>query len=85
MRLRLFKPLHGWRTFWGEVGIIVLGVCIALIAQQVVEAINWKREVAGLRTAVRAEMSENLATYIYRAEQKNCIDSRLDELERLAR
>ena len=29
MHLHLPKPLHGWRAFVGEVGIIVLGVLIA--------------------------------------------------------
>ena len=30
MRVSMPKPLHGWREFAGEVGIIVLGVLIAL-------------------------------------------------------
>jgi len=30
MHIPLPKPLHGWRAFVGEVGIIVLGVLIAL-------------------------------------------------------
>ncbi|MEO7505078.1 MAG: hypothetical protein ABIT69_07850 [Sphingomicrobium sp.] len=74
-------PLHGWRAFWGEVGIIVLGVLIALGAQQVVESVNWRHEVAGFRDAVRDEMGENLDSYPYRAKQKACIKARLDELQ----
>ena len=34
MRVKLPKPLHGWREFAGEVGVVVLGVLIALAAQQ---------------------------------------------------
>ena len=75
-------PINGWRVFWGEVGIIVLGVLIALGAQQVVEAINWKREVAGFRDAIREEVNLDLGTYPYRARQKPCITTRLDELQR---
>ena len=30
MRFAVPTPLHGWRAFWGEVGIIVIGVLIAL-------------------------------------------------------
>lgn len=82
MQFHLPKPLQGWRAFWGEVGIIVLGVLIALGAQQIVETYHWRREVAGFRDAVRAEMSGNLATYTHRAKQKRCITARLDELER---
>ena len=82
MHFHQLKPLRGWREFSGEVGVIVLGVLIALGAQQVVEAINWKREVAGLRDAVREEINLDLGTYPYRARQKPCIAARLDELQR---
>ena len=34
MHFHLPKPLHGWREFLGEVGIIVIGVLIALGAEQ---------------------------------------------------
>ncbi len=37
MHLHLPKPLHGWREFLGEVGIIVIGVPLALGAEKVVE------------------------------------------------
>ena len=40
MKLSVPKPIHGWREFAGEVGIIVLGVLIALGAQQVAEGGN---------------------------------------------
>jgi len=30
MHFHLPKPLHGWREFAGEVGIIVIGVLIVL-------------------------------------------------------
>ena len=32
MHFQVPKPLHGWREFAGEVGIIVVGVLIALAA-----------------------------------------------------
>ena len=82
MHFHLPKPLHGWRAFAGEVGIIVIGVLIALGAQQLVEAANWRREVADFRDSVRGEMSRDLWTYPYRAAQKRCINARLDELQR---
>jgi hypothetical protein len=82
MRSLIPTPINGWRIFWGEVGIIVLGVLIALGAQQLVEAINWKREVAGFRDSVREEVNLDLGTYPYRARQKPCIAARLDELQR---
>src|SRR6185312_14058686 len=44
MHVHLPKPLHGWREFVGEVGIIVLGVLIALGAGQVVESLHFRHE-----------------------------------------
>jgi len=81
MLLKFPKPKHGWRDFWGEVGIIVLGVLIALGAQQLVEAIQWKREVAGFRAAIREEIENDLHSYPYRAKQEACMHARLDELQ----
>ena len=39
MHFHLPKPLHGWREFAGEVGIIVIGVLIALGADQLLN--DW--------------------------------------------
>lgn len=40
MHFQLPKPIQGWRQFVGEVGIIVVGVLIALGAEQIVESIH---------------------------------------------
>jgi hypothetical protein len=44
MHFHLPKPLHGWREFAGEVAIIVLGVLIALGAEQAVEWLHWRHQ-----------------------------------------
>ena len=72
--------MHGWRAFVGEVGIIVIGVLIALGAEQVVEAIHWRGEVAQFRDAVDTEMADSLAAYRYRIEQEPCVKRRMGEL-----
>ena len=82
MQFHLPKPLHGWREFAGEVGIIVIGVLIALGAQQLLDDWHWRSDVADFRASVRAEMSRDLWTYPYRGAQKRCINARLDELQR---
>lgn len=82
MRFFLPQPIHGWRAFWGEVGIIVLGVLIALAAQRLVDEMRWRSDVEDFRQSVRAEISENLGTYPKRARQKQCIKLRLEELQR---
>jgi len=69
MHVHLPKPLHGWRAFVGEVGIIVVGVLIALGAEQMVEALHWRSEVAGFRSAVRQEVALDLGTYRFRMNE----------------
>jgi hypothetical protein len=83
MRFKLPKPLHGWREFVGEVGIIVLGVLIALGAQQIVENFHdaaVKRET--VRVA-RAEVAAALGDFVNRRLLEPCIDRRLDEVSNL--
>ena len=80
MQFRLPKPLHGWRAFVGEVGIIVLGVLIALGAQQIVEAANTRSEAAKSMHAIRVELAHSAGAFEERAFTQSCLDRRLDEL-----
>jgi hypothetical protein len=82
MHFHLPKPLHGWREFAGEVGIIVVGILIALAGEQMVETLHWRSQVSDFRDAVRSEMSINLGTYQFRMKQDRCVEARLDELQR---
>lgn len=59
MHVRLPKPLHGWRAFVGEVGIIVLGVLIALAFGQFVDAWQWRDKVHRAEVAMRLELAED--------------------------
>ena len=81
-RLLKLAPPHGWSAVAWELGIVTLGVLIALGAQQVVDDIHWRGEMRDFRTAVRAEISDDLATYPYRRDQDRCMTARLDELQR---
>ncbi|MES2325851.1 MAG: hypothetical protein V4499_00780 [Pseudomonadota bacterium] len=83
MHFHLPKPLHGWRAFAGEVGIIVVGVLIALGAEQVVEKVH-ERNVAGeARKNVRAEAATDLGFIRDRLTVQPCIDRRIGELQAL--
>lgn len=81
MHFHLPKPMHGWREFVGEVGIIVVGVLIALGAEQVVEAWRWKHEVSEFREALDSELGYDLGAMQYRLMQGPCVRQRLGELE----
>jgi hypothetical protein len=84
MHFHLPKPLHGWRALIGEIGIIVIGVLIALGAEQIVEALHWRSEVAQLRTAMRTELSIDRARTETNLAQDPCMLARLDAIERWA-
>jgi hypothetical protein len=59
MHIHLPKPLHGWREFVGEVGIIVIGVLIALGAEQTIEALHHRSQVHDAIDELHAESIEN--------------------------
>ena len=81
MHLRVPKPLHGWREFAGEVGIIVLGVLIALGAEQVIESIHERQDVEQLRDALRGELADDRARWEDMRMQDHCTVQRLDAIE----
>jgi hypothetical protein len=81
MRFRLPKPMHGWRAFAGEVGIIVFGVLIALGAQQLVEDWQWNSEVGDFRKSVEHELGRNLGIYQSVMAARPCAARRLADLE----
>ena len=81
MHVHLPKPLHGWRGFAGEVGIIVLGVLIALGAQQIAESIQQHSEVRQTRSALDAELAHNLAAFDNRLSMQPCAQRQLGEVD----
>jgi hypothetical protein len=83
MHFRLPKPLHGWREFAGEVGIIVLGVLIALGAEQIIDNLHSRNEVKQTRQALDAELGHNFATFDYRLGIESCAQERLNELQEI--
>ncbi|HEX3422584.1 MAG TPA: hypothetical protein VHS33_04180 [Sphingomicrobium sp.] len=80
MHFHLPKPLHGWREFAGEVGIIVIGVLIALSFEQLAVTIQNRANAHEAREAVRAEVSENLWWIQDREDYEPCIDGILSDL-----
>ena len=80
MRFDLFRPIHGWRTFAGEVGIIVLGVLIALGAQQVASNLQDRSVAREALRDVTDELNDGLASVALRHFAEPCVDRRLAEL-----
>ena len=83
MRSLIPKPLQGWRSFVGEVGIIVLGVLIALGAQQIAGNREQQLRADLSLAAVREELALDMGTYDERTLQEPCITRRLEEMTRI--
>jgi hypothetical protein len=77
MHFHLPKPLHGWRAFVGEVGIIVIGVLIALGAEQVVESWHWSEKVHAGRSALAQDYVNILTNARERQAEDRCVRARL--------
>jgi hypothetical protein len=80
MHVRIPKPLHGWRAFAGEVGIIVLGVLIALGFGQLAQSFHDRASANEARDAVRAEVRENLWWLERREAHEPCVQHILSDL-----
>jgi len=80
MHFHVPKPLHGWREFAGEVGIIVLGVLIALGAEQLVESLHWRGKVRDAKSAIHQDMAQSNRVFAYRVAAHDCVARRLDKI-----
>lgn len=78
--LRSLKPIKGWRAFAGEVGVIVLGVLLALGAQQAVEAWQVRKDVRAFRETIDREIAYTLYTQDVRYVQIDCDLRRLGQV-----
>jgi hypothetical protein len=83
MHFHLPRPLHGWRAFVGEVGIIVIGVLIALGAEQVVEGVRDREQVRHGEESLR----DNFARFVTFAAELDayapCVTARAGQLRQL--
>jgi len=75
------NPWHDWRNDARELAIVVIGVLIALLAQEVVQGWEWKRKVAVARDAMRYELLVDDGPQIYqRAAMHPCVLASLDRI-----
>src|SRR4051794_2175337 len=73
------RPFHGWRELLKEIGIIVVGVLIALGAEQAVAGLHEQRVAQEARESIRAEIAVGLGRMDVRAKTEACVSRRLDE------
>ena len=80
---KMGKPARSWRSLLTELAIVVLGVGLALAAQQAAEWWRWRADVAEAREFIATEMAENLVSAISRVRAAPCVERRLDTLARI--
>lgn len=80
MSLRIPTPLNGWRVFIGEVGVIVLGVLLALGTQQIAQDLQMRSAVREFRRTIDHEIGLNLFVYQVRSRGSACNEKRMKEL-----
>ncbi|MEP6982522.1 MAG: hypothetical protein ABI853_02625 [Sphingomicrobium sp.] len=85
MRWPLINPPNGWRGFLADVAVVVIGVILALIAQEFAQSLQWQTDVAAQRGALRAMAEDNLKVIAFRRFQEPCIQRRLAELQTVFR
>jgi len=84
MRFHLPKPLHGWRQLAGEIGIIVVGVLIALGAEQAVEEFHWHQNVDVMRRSLTGELGNDRARWEANLSFVPCARREIAALDRWA-
>jgi hypothetical protein len=76
------KGAHSWREFAIEIGTIVVGVLIALAAEQTAELIHWTHKVAEAEDAMRLELRDDDLPQAYaRIAIYHCLAASLDRIE----
>ena len=79
-RLIKLNPPHGWNAVAWELAIVVLGVLIALGAQQAVEERRWRNEVRLTEDALTIEIADSVLHASERQMVNRCLSDRLTHL-----
>jgi hypothetical protein len=77
-----FSPSMGWKAFWSEIIIVVLGVMIALAANEAVENWNWRKKVAAGELKLQREAATNFNFAAKQVAVAPCIAAQLDALQK---
>ena len=81
MRFHLPEPMHGWREFVGEIAIVVVGVLIALAAQQVVESWSWQQKVTAAEQTMNEEIKNSLLGVAELNRLAKCSTTQLEAMQ----
>lgn len=80
MEIHKPKPVHSWRELLSEIGVVVIGIVIALSLEEGLRALHDRGIASEAREAVKEEIRQNLSFMSGRLETQPCIERRLDEI-----
>lgn len=80
MHIHVPKPIHGWRQFFNEVFVIVVGIVIALSGEELLTHWNEERQADKSFAAIKKEVAINLGNMTARLQTADCLDNRLAEV-----
>lgn len=75
------KPVHSWRDFLSEVGVIVIGIVIALSGEQILEAVHWRHKVEAAEQDLRKELADSLSYAVEQQAMSKCVSDYLEVLQ----
>lgn len=77
------KPVHNIREFLSELGVVVLGIAIALGGEQLIEHVHDGHKAAEARAGIRDEIAMNMTVLESRSSAQACIDRRINDIAAL--
>lgn len=81
MHIHKPKAVHGLREFLSEIGVIVVGILIALSLEAGVDWMHWRHEVREARDQLREELRFDEQVYVHRADVAPCVAANLGRLK----
>lgn len=80
MEIHKPKPVHNWREFISEIGVVFIGIILALGAEALVEDYHWEQQAKTSREAIKTELAA-VAGYSYeRVIVQPCMAGQLHRL-----
>lgn len=84
MEIHKVKPIHSWRDFLKEYGIIVIGVLTALAGEQAVESWQWQSKVTEAHRTITEEVAANNENvFAFRVAIASCVDRQIAQADEI--
>ncbi len=83
MEIHKPKPVRSWRELLSEIGVVVIGIAIALSGEQVIDELRWAHKVREAEDSMRQELTEDNRDAYFRLASENCARRDLDRIETL--